>query len=117
MAENWAAIAAEAAAGVAEVGFAATLEKPAGVQGPDHDPTYGAATTHAVTVIDDTIRLRNADGTQEPRPRRVLTMGATGVAPATGDRVQVRGAWHRVLAVLPTAPGGVDLLFEAEIED
>ena len=46
---------------------------------------------------------------------RVLTMAAT-VTPVKGWRVQVRGVYHRIASVMPLAPGGVDLLFDVELE-
>lgn len=114
MAENWAAIAAEIDAAIASVGFAATLEQPGAQTGPDYDPTFGAATLLPVTVIDDAIRRRDAGGTVTETVR-VLTMSAA-VTPVKGWRVQVREQWLRITQVMPLAPGGVDLLFDVEVE-
>lgn len=114
MAENWAAVAAEVADALAEVGFAAVLEQPGTETGPDYGPTPGAVTNHAITVIDDQIRRRDGTGTVTETVR-VLTMAAT-VTPVKGWRVQVRGAFHRIAQVMPLAPGGVDLLFDVELE-
>ena len=48
--------------------------------------------------------------------RRVLTIKGNGTVPVKGWRVEVRGATHRIAAVMPLAPGGVDLLFDLELE-
>lgn len=115
MSENWAAIATEVEAAIASVGFAATLEEPGGETGPSYDPTIGAATLHAVTVIDDVIKKRDAGG-MVTGSARVLTIKGNGTVPLKGWRVQVRGQWHRIAQVWPLAPGGVDLLFDVELE-
>lgn len=114
MAEDWAGIATEIATAIASVGFTATLEQPGTQTGPEYDPTFGTATTYSVTVIDDQIRKRDADG-NVTGTQRVLTMGAS-VVPVKGWRVQVRGQWHRIAEVSPLAPGGTDLLFDVWLE-
>jgi hypothetical protein len=115
MAEDWSAVAAEVAAAIGEVGFAATLIKPGVYTGPDYDPTPSAPVEYLVTVIDDAIRVRDQSGALTRETVRVLTIGATGVVPAKADRVRVRGLEHEIMAVMPLAPGGVDLLYELEI--
>jgi hypothetical protein len=115
MSENWTAIAAEIEAAIASVGFAATLEEPGTATGPSYDPTIGAPTLHAVTVIDDMIKKRDAGG-MVTGSARVLTMKGNGTVPLKGWRVQVRGQWHRIAQVWPLAPGGTDLLFDVELE-
>lgn len=114
MAENWSAIAAEIAEAIASVGFAATISQPGAETGPDYDPTIGAATEVPITVIDDQIRRRDAGGAVTETVR-VLTMSAA-VVPVKGQIVTVRGEELRIGKVMPLAPGGVDLLFDVEIE-
>lgn len=115
MSENWTAIAAEIESAIASVGFAATLEQPGTATGPSYDPTIGAATPITVTVIDDQIKRRDAGG-MVTETVRMLTIKGNGTVPAKGWRVQVRGQWHRIAQVWPLAPGGVDLLFDLELE-
>lgn len=111
MAENWTAIAQEAAAAIASVGFPAVLEIPTASTGPE-----GVSfTTEAITVIDDMITTRDAGG-MVTGSTRVLMMQALATAPQKGWRVNVRGQWHRIASVMPLAPGGVDLMFEIELE-
>lgn len=114
MAEDWAAAAADIAASVAEVGSTATLEQPGTQTGPEYDPTFGAATTYSVTVIDDQIKRADAEGLVTARTR-VLTLSAT-VAPVKGWRIQVDGEWHRIKMVERVGPGGVALLYDVWLE-
>lgn len=112
---DWASVAAEVAAAIAEVGFAATLEKPGTKTGPDWAPIIGAPTQSAITIIDDTIQIVSAAGTLITMEERVLTVSTAGLAPEKADRVLVRGTWHEVSRVTPLAPGGVDILYEVRL--
>lgn len=114
--EDWAAIAAEVAGAIASVGFAATLRRAPIKQATPWDaPVDIAGEVFAVTVVDDGIKTMFDRATLITRQARVLTISATGVVPAMDDLLEVRGVEHRVVAVMPLAPGGVDLLFEVEI--
>lgn len=113
MSENWAAVAADVATAIADVGFAATLLAPS-FSGPEYDPTPGTDTQYPVTVIDDQITKQDATGTVTGT-RRVLTMAAD-VVPARGWRVTVRGQTLRIMNVTETAPGGVSLMFDCEVQ-
>jgi hypothetical protein len=112
MSENWSAIAAEVADAIASVGFTATLEQKIETTGSEGD-TYRAFAD--IIVIDDRIAKRDAGGMVTGRTR-MLTVKGNGVVPEKGWRVQVRGETHRIAAVHPLAPGGVDLLFDLELE-
>lgn len=113
MSENWAAVAVEIADAIASVGFTASLERQFPTDGPEGGAEY--ATVGEITVIDDTIAKRDAAG-MVTGSMRVLTIKGNGTVPLKGWRVQVRGTWHRIAAVKPLAPGGVDLLFDLELE-
>lgn len=113
MSENWNAIATEIADAIASVGFSATLERQCETDGPEGGAEY--ATVGTITVIDDRITRRDATG-MVTGSTRVLTIKGNGMVPAKGWRVQVRGTWHRIAQVMPLAPGGVDLLFDLELE-
>lgn len=120
MAENWAAIAAEIGEAIASVGFPATITRP-GTGGPQTPEQVGivpapAPVTFEVTVIDDGIKDRYAPGGLVTRQARVLTIAATGVVPQKKDTITVRGKPHVIQVIMPLAPGGVDLLYEAELE-
>lgn len=113
MSEDWAAVAVEVADAIASVGFAATLERQCPTEGSEGGAEY--ATVGEITVIDDRITRRDAAG-MVTGTTRVLTIKGNGTVPLKGWRVQVRGTWHRIAQVMPLAPGGVDLLFDMELE-
>lgn len=113
MSEDWAAIQAEVADAIASVGFTATLERQCETDGPEGGAEY--ATVGQITVIDDTITRRDAGG-MITGSTRVLTIKGNGTVPEKGWRVKVRGVVHRIAKVKPLAPGGVDLLFDLELE-
>lgn len=113
MSENWPAIAAEVAEAIASVGFTASLERQCETEGSEGGAEY--ATVGEITVIDDTITRRDAGG-MVTGSTRVLTIKGNGVVPEKGWRVRVRDTWHRIAVVKPLAPGGVDLLFDLELE-
>lgn len=110
--ENWSAIQAEVAEAIASVGFTASLERQCETDGPEGGAEY--ATVGQITVIDDNITRRDATG-MVTGETRVLTIKGNGIVPQKGWRVQVRGVWHRIAAVKPLAPGGVDILFDLEL--
>jgi hypothetical protein len=113
MAEDWNAIAIEVAEAIASVGFEAYLEAQNDLGGPEGGEEY--AEVEPITVIDDMIKRRDAGG-MVTGSVRVLTIKGNGTVPVKGWRVQVRGDWHRIAQVWPLAPGGVDLLFDLELE-
>lgn len=117
MAEDWLGIASEVADAIASVGFAATLTRPSatGPVTPWDTTPAGAATDYDVTVLDDGIVDRYIPGSLITRRVRVLTIGATGVVPAKDDLITVRGVECKIEAVMPLAPGGVDLLYDIEV--
>ena len=114
MSEDWAAVALEVEEALLDVGFAATIIAPGAETGPEYDPTLGADVEYPVTVIDSIIRRRDVNGL-ETHTTRVLTVAANGVTPVKGWHVSVRGVTHRIVEVMPLAPGGVDLLFKLEL--
>ena len=112
MAEDWASIAAEVEDAIASVGFTALIEERCETQSSEGD-TFRLV--GEITVIDDRITRRDAGG-MVTGTRRVLTMKGNGIVPEKGWRVEVRGQVHRIAQVMPLAPGGVDLLFDLELE-
>lgn len=114
MPEDWNAVAREVAEAIASVGFTATLNVPNRTGGTEADPIFGDPTGTAITVIDDQVRRRDSGGTVTETVR-VLTMSAQ-VVPVKGQTVVVRGETLRIGKVMPLAPGGIDLLFDVEVE-
>lgn len=116
MAEDWDAIAREIDDAIASVGFLATLTRKTASGGTAYQPASFTTAEYPIVVIDDVIKVKNADGTLTGQKRRVLTISAlNGTTPQKDDSVLVRGTRHVVLEVMPLAPGGVDLLFDIDI--
>jgi len=125
--EDWAAIAAEVSGDIGEIGFTSTLRR-AGVGGPlspSDETSVPAPVDFEVTVIDDNYRVRDASGTLIAKTQRTLTIGATGVVPTKADLIAVGVAkadvgvdtvWTTIMEVRPLSPGGVDLLYEIDLE-
>lgn len=117
MAEDWAGIAGEVTDALASVGFAAVLEVPYITNGTAYDPTQaGWPTEIAVVVVDAGTRARNRPGQVVEQTVRTLMMAVPDQAPQVDWRVQIATRWHRILEVRPLAPGGVDVMFEVDIE-
>lgn len=127
MSEDWDAIAAEVSDAIGGIGFASTLRQ-AGEGGPltpgDETPEPDPV-DYDITVIDDKYRVRDASGTLIAKTQRTLTIGATGVVPTETDVIAVGVAkaavgvdtvWITIMEVRPLSPGGVDLLYEIDLE-
>jgi len=115
MSENWAAVAADVTAALADAGFPVLLEQPGIASGTEYDPTISGPVLHAVYAVDDMIRYRDRDGVVTGTAR-VLTVGAS-VTPQKGWRVRVGAErWHRIAEVMPLSPGGTDLLYDLTLE-
>ncbi len=132
-------IAAEIAAALAEAGAATgdgaltcTIEQKAGQPDVPWEDDFTAITYSPLTAIDFPVTHRDRDGLVLAVVR-TLTVNATGVVPAKGERIAVGmtpaavqaavdagtlpvGAWSRIMEVKPLAPGGVALLYELELE-
>lgn len=118
MAEDWAAIASEVADALGDVGFTATLTRTTGGAETPWGTEAATVTSYTVTVVDDGIKSLTQpqiDGTLIVRISRVLTIATGAVIPAMGDTITLHGQEHAIAAVMPLAPGGVALLFEAEL--
>jgi hypothetical protein len=112
--ENWAAVAADVIAAMAEVGMAATLTRPdTGPATPWDTAPVVAGAALAVTVMRDTWTRRHVDGTLIMADDAFFLMDAT-VAPTPDDRLTVGGDVFRVIRVKPTSPGGVAVLYEVQ---
>ena len=115
MAENWPAIAADVAAAILDVGYPVLVIRPIGPPLQPWDTALQDADRFFCTVVDQGIRQTRAAGSSELVLRRVL-LAPADAAPRVGDRVELLGVGHAVLAVQPTAPGGVPVLVKVELE-
>lgn len=132
MSEDWAAIAAEVAAGIKSVGatdtgFISTLIQKGLGYGADNDPIFGPDILTEIIVLDSEQKQRNRDGTLTETTLRMLTISTEGlgsVVPSKNDWVAigVRSAdvtdateKHALGEVRPLAPAGVVVLYEADL--
>jgi hypothetical protein len=115
MPENWSSIAAEIATAMRDVGFPVTLQATALIDPASPDPVHGEPNEYEVHAIDDQIKRRDGNGTITETVR-VLTVEASGVVPVKGWNVVVNCKRHRIAQVWPLALGGVDLLYDLELE-
>lgn len=117
MAEDWEAIAAEVAAAVAEVGFAATLIQPGAPTGSAYDPTPGADVTTPITIIDDTVMVSDRPMASDLLGKRTITIATkAGMTPQRGDKIRVGSETPaEIEEIRPLRPGGVVLLWEVDL--
>lgn len=102
---------------IANFGQNVTLTKRAAYDPSDFSPTV-VTTTHTVVAVDLMEVNRNAPGSlNEKTTRKLLISTSAGVAPETNDRVLIDGESHTIGMVMPLAPGGLTVMYEAELID
>lgn len=69
-----------------------------------------------VRAVDLGIKERLVAGTLTKRNMRVLLVAGTSEAPELGDRIIIGHVRHEVAGIERIAPGGVDVLYEVEVE-
>lgn len=110
-----AAIAAEAAAAIADNGFTAILTRR--IAGPAYPGDTTAAVDQDIPlVVLQTANSRDfvANGQAVVVAKTLLTP-ATGFAPRQGDTTIIAGVGYSVARVRPLAPGGVDLFYKVDL--
>ena len=129
MAEDWTAIAAEVAEGIAEVGFVVALRKNGLKPTDGHQADYVGPTFHELTVIDDNQKIRDTSGNLVKRSTRTLTVAVGGVVPEKKDRIKIKDAVTFLTnptdfgfteafvidEVRPFEPGGTALLYDIDL--
>lgn len=114
MVEDWTAIAAEVSAAIEDIGFQVFIAREISPEPQTPwDTSPRRAASFAVTAIDMGVRQSRMGG--EITQSRVLLVASGDIAPEIGDMVTVRGRQHAVLSVMPTAPGGVDVMHKVEL--
>lgn len=115
MSEDWAAIAADVTAAIADIGFDVSVRrKDMGPQTP-WDEALTVAETLTIRVIDAKPWRSLIPGGSEIHTGRSLLCAPGENVPSQGDRVTVRGKEHEVLVSRAVAPGGVDLFHIVEL--
>jgi hypothetical protein len=118
MAEDWSAVAAEVAEGLAEAGTSATIIRAGEETGPAHDPTPGQPTSHPCTVVYDTWRNDQIDGTLIRQSDLKIMCSASGlsITPAPNDRFKgVDGKECSIMNVEPLQPAGVPVMYVLQV--
>lgn len=101
---------------LANFGQTVTLRKRT-ASGSGRNPSYSETDTSVVAVDLNEVN-RNAPGSLNERTdRKLLVSTSAGVAPDTNDRVLLDGEWHTIGMVMPLAPGGTTIMYEAELVD
>ncbi len=132
-------IAARIAAGLARAGdrtgdgpLICTIAQKSGAQDVPWEDDFTSITYSPLTAVDFPVTQRDRSGLVLAVVR-TLTVNATGVVPAKGEKIAVGmtpaaveaavdagtmadTAWSRIMQVKPLAPGGVPLLYELELE-
>ena len=115
MAEDWAAIAADVRSAIASVGAPVTVTRQISPEpATPWDAVPIETTTFSVMAVDMGIRRRRQG--ESIVEARVLLVAPGDIVPEIGDMVTVRDGEHAVMAVSPTAPGGVDVMFKVELQ-
>lgn len=122
MAVNWSGIAAEVDAalksiGTTDAGFSGTLVQSVTTGGNAYDPTSGTTeeTSTPVTIVVTDYAKQDIDGTLIlATDRKVLMTAIAGVIPAPADVLQVSGTDYSIVNVMPLAPAGVVVMYEAQ---
>ena len=115
MAEDYAAIAAEVVDIIVQLGASITITRT--VSGPltPSSTTALVTTPLTVTAVDCPAKSMRMPGTGELNTSRLALIAAGGSIPLMGDLLTIGGTVHQVGQVHTIAPGGVDLLYMAEI--
>lgn len=120
MAEDWEAIAGEVADALEDTGFTVTLRKPvAGGPATPWDATAEPTPDdYTLNVVLTHVDKKDQSGTLIGETKRVLIAeSANGVVPHKDDKVFIDSVWTEINNVKPLAPGGVDLMYEIELEN
>lgn len=97
-------------------GQAAALKRP-NSSGPAYAPVEGTPTSYAVTVVVDTYRNSEVDGTRVLATDKKVTMakGSLTIEPATSDTLVIGGKEHAIVRVEPLNPGGTLVMWTLQV--
>jgi hypothetical protein len=104
MSEDWAAVAAEVAGALDEVGGAGIIRRYT-KSGPDYDPTLTPA-DYACTLLQDMVDLTKMAGTLIEMNDRRVYVAASGLAitPTTADKWVLDGKEYAIKSARPLQP-------------
>lgn len=98
-------------------GQAAVLIRYAPGGGPQHNPGPPTPTNHACTIVVDTYRAFEIDGTMILAGDKKVLLSVEGLAitPTTADKLQIGGVAHTIINVETLSPGGTTLLYTLQV--
>lgn len=126
MSEDWTTVAADVALGLLEAGTSAAIIRDGVPTGPAYDPTPAVDISAPCTVVFDSFRASEIDGTMIQRGDVKVFMAVTGFTiaadasgnnvntPTPADRLQASGKQYAVIDVKPLRPGGVAVMWEIQ---
>lgn len=124
MSEDWTAVAADVALGLLEAGTTAYIVRDGVPTGPVYDPTPGVDIEAVCTVVYDSFRASEIDGTLIQQGDIKVLMAVTGFTiaadkdgnnantPTPADRIKGDGKQYAIIDVKPLRPGGVTVMWE-----
>lgn len=121
MAEDWNAIAAEVAEGLASVGdvgagaqgFTVTLHKTI-TSGPAWDPVI-TNVDYELSTVEYPYKISNRDGTVIQANDKFLFVQAGIAVPEMADTVTANGIGYQIINIMPLSPAGIDVLYELQL--
>ncbi|CAM3779121.1 hypothetical protein [Litorimonas haliclonae] len=129
MAEDWEAVRAEVAAGIASVssdgeGFPAVLQT-RGERASDFDEPSSEFTYHDLIIVDTNRVARDRNGSILAMERTLLVSADINITPSKDDKVCVgitkddvseSTAWSEIVDVIPVSPAGITVLYKLKLE-
>ena len=102
---------------IAKFGQDVTLNKQGAETGDAWDATFAADVPTTIKVVDLKEKERDRNGIYTGKTtRKLLISTSAGVTPEKGDAVVIGGLSHFLGVVEPLSPGGVIVLWKAELE-
>jgi len=127
MSEDWSAVAADVAAGIAEAGMPGAIRRTVTTGNP-WEPGGGQTTTDAactLVVTEYTLRERESTLIGASDKKVLIAVPVTLAAyadnpaslnaPTPVDQVVIQGRAHAIVRVMPVAPAGVPVMWEAQV--
>jgi hypothetical protein len=121
---DYASIAADTAATIADVGTSATLYRKGTAAGPEYDPVHLPEVPFAIHYVDISGTVSDRSSSISPRSisktgdliaiisHTILVAVYAGGPPKKDDTVDLGGTRLRVVSVTTTAPAGIDVVYE-----
>ena len=94
-----------------------TIARDGAIDDTTFPPTRSEATTTTTTAMIADYSARDRDGTivQIADRKLLIAVPLDGFVPSSGDKVTVAGVTMRIVSVKASAPGGVPLLYTAQV--